>query len=400
MGRAVLALAVLLAAPHAQAAEPLEKASVAPMHAVGEHFVWVPDRLFAHSLLFDGDSGEVRATIDAGTTITPKPPLYSERRGEFYSVEIDYARGTRGKRVDYVTIYDATNLQVSGEVLIPTQTSESNASIAYSALLDGGRFLGTFNQFPNTSISIVNLDRRSFAGEIPTTGCAGVYPTGERTLATLCGNGTVLAMTLDEAGSLESSVASAPFFDVVKDPVMMAGGRLESRWVFVSFAGKVHEVDFSVSPPGIESWSLLGDGDSGWRPGGLQHVALHRDTKRLYVILHEGGPGTHKDPGPEVWVFDLATRERVARFAMPNFTAAFLSAVLGVDADSFTGWLLDGLLPGGGAHVIAVTQDDTPLLFARNAERGVVAVLDANTGEHLRNLDEAGLGGPRLEVPR
>ena len=41
---------------------------------------------------------------------------------------------------------------------------------------------------------------------------------------------------------------------------------------------------------------------------------------------------------------------------------------------------------------IAVTQDETPLLFARNAEVGALAVLDATTGETLRNVgDNPGL---------
>jgi methylamine dehydrogenase heavy chain len=146
------------------------------------------------------------------------------------------------------------------------------------------------------------------------------------------------------------------------------------------------------------AWPLVGKGET-WRPGGLQHVALHRASGRLYVVVHEGGPGSHKDPGPEVWVFDVGKRERVGRFAMPNFTAAFLAATLGV-GEGLVSWLLHRLLPGGGAHAIAVTQDDAPLLFARNADLGVVAVLDARTGEHVRNLDEAGLAGPTLEVPR
>ena len=97
---------------------------------------------------------------------------------------------------------------------------------------------------------------------------------------------------------------------------------------------------------------------------------------------------------------NLAERERVGRFGLPNFTAAFLGANMDVELESFPGWLLRTLLPDDGADILTVSQDDAPLLFARNSNRGAVAVLDARTGEHLRFLLEAGLGGMRLEMAR
>lgn len=368
---------------------------------VGAHWVWVTDQLFTHSRLFDGDRGEVLAMVDGGTTLSPKPPLHSASRGEFYSVEIDYARGKRGARTDYVTIYDTETLEVTGEVVLPTPTSESAASLGYVSLLDGGRFLATFNQFPTTSVSIVDLESRSFAGEIVTAGCAGIYPTGPRSFAMLCGDGTMLTVGLDEAGRQHSSGASERFFDPVDDPVMMAGSRIGERWVFVSFTGEAHEVDFAATPPRVERWSLVGEADreADWRPGGRQLATLHRELARLYVIFHQGGVNTHKDPGPEVWVFDLAARERVARFEMPNFTAAFLGGLLGVAPGGAGAWLLGALLPDAGADTIAVSQDAEPVLFARSSALGAVAVLDGRSGAHLRNLPEAGFAGMRLEVP-
>jgi hypothetical protein len=118
------------------------------------------------------------------------------------------------------------------------------------------------------------------------------------------------------------------------------------------------------------------------------------------VIFHQGEAGSHKDPGPEVWAFDLAKRLRVNRIRMPNFTAAFLADSMGLEGGGFSGWLLEALLPDSGADTITVSRDPAPLLFARSSQRGSVAVLDARTGVHLRDLREAGLGGTRLEVPR
>jgi methylamine dehydrogenase heavy chain len=383
-------------------AEPREEGSIATLSPeLGRH-VWVTDRLFAHSVLVDGDTGEVLGMVDAGATITPKPPLYAPGRGEFYSVEIAYSRFRRGERTDYVTIYGSESLAVTGEVVLPTRAAESNASVAHAALLDGERFLGVFNQFPNTSVSIVDLENRTFAGEVIVSGCAGVYAVGPQQFAMLCGDGTVVVVTLDGAGRKSGIVRGQPFFDPVADPAFMQAARIGSRWVFVTFEGRVHEVDFAQGAPvAAEPWSLFGaDGAAdGWRVGGLQHVAVHAATNRLYTVMHEGGPGSHKAPGREVWVYDLAARAHVDTFEMPNLTAAFLLAVLRQETDGALASLLAWLLPNQGVHTIAVTRGAAPLLFARNAELGALAVLDAQTGEHLRSVADLGLAGPTLEVP-
>ena len=72
---------------------------------------------------------------------------------------------------------------------------------------------------------------------------------------------------------------------------------------------------------------------------------------------------------------------------------------LGVDAGSWLRRALEWVIPNQGVQSIAVTQDERPLLFARHSEFGAVAVLDATSGAHLRDLEEAGLAGPTLAVP-
>ncbi len=400
---AAFALLCLVCAAQARAFEPEEIGAVATLPEPGAHWVWVPDRLLQHSKLYDGDTGQVLGMVDSGVSLTPKLPLYSAGRNEIYSVDIGYTRAKRGDRLDFVTIYDATSLVVTGEVLLPTRTAESNASLAHAELLDDDRWLAIFNQFPNVSVSIVDLAERRFVDEITLAGCAGVYPVGERRLATLCGDGTSVAVELDASGRKRELQRSERFFDVVSDPVAMAAARDGARWLFVSFEGFVHELDFSQTVPRAEQpWSLLDAADraDGWRIGGLQHVALQRGTRRLYTVMHQGGAGTHKDPGGEIWVHDVGERERVARFAVPHLLVAFLAQNADLDAESVWYWLLERLLPNPGAHTLTVSQDAEPLLFVRNAELGVVGVLDAATGEHLRNLEEAGLAGPTLAVMR
>jgi methylamine dehydrogenase heavy chain len=378
-----------------------EYGRVLTLPPVGDHWVLVPDRLLKHSAILDGDTGDVLGMLSGPGSITPKLPLYSPARSEFYTLGIVYSRGTRGERTDFVTVLDAETLAVETDIVLPTRTAESNTSFAYAALL-GDRFLVSYNQFPNTSASVTDVSTRAFVGEIAIAGCSGIFAVTDSRFATLCGNGTAVAVDLDASGRQQRLTRTERFFDVVEDPVMIAGARRGTAWLFVSFEGMAHEVELASDPPAARAqWSLVSDGEreDGWRPGGLQPVALHASSNRLYVVMHRGRPGSHKDPGPEIWVFDVAEQRRVARIEAPNLSAAFLGSLLEME-DGFGGWLVRSIVPNAGVHSIAVTQDDAPLLFARSGDVGVVAVLDARSGEHLRNISEVGLTGPTLGVPR
>ena len=101
------------------------------------------------------------------------------------------------------------------------------------------------------------------------------------------------------------------FFDPQKDPITEKAVRRGNEWFFVSFEGKVHAVDVAGETLRFgEPWPLFDDADRAarWRIGGGQLLAIHGPTGRLYGLMHQGGPDTHKEPGTEVWVYDLATR--------------------------------------------------------------------------------------------
>jgi hypothetical protein len=89
----------------------------------------------------------------------------------------------------------------------------------------------------------------------------------------------------------------------------------------------------------------------------------------------------------------------VRRIEVANLTVAFLRPRIGIEAGGAADWLLSRVLPNPGADSIAVTQDDAPLLFAGERQSGAVGVYDARTGEHLRDLEETGIGGGLLVVP-
>ena len=95
----------------------------------------------------------------------------------------------------------------------------------------------------------------------------------------------------------------------------------------------------------------------------------------------------------------MAAKKKVDAYTAPSLIVAFLGPQAGFDAEGTFGKVLNFLLPNIGVHSIAVTQDSQPLLFVRNADLGAVGVLDALSGEHLRNIDETGLSGALLVVP-
>ena len=365
------------------------------------HRLWVGDRIFRHSILFDGDTGRVLGMVDITWTLGGETPYLSPNGEELYVIEPVYSRGHRGERTDYITIYDASTLAVTDEIELPKPSATIGHGFGLAAVLDDGRFLVVFHQAPATSVSIVDLEARKFVAEVSTAGCALVYPAGPRRFATLCGDGTALAVTLDESGGVASTVKSPPFFNAIDSPVIDKGVRSGTRWLFSTFDGELRGIDFENDEPRVlEAWSMThGSGvETGWVPGGVRLLAYHEALGRLYVLVHEGEPGSHKKEGESVWVYDVAKRERVQVIDVPNLLAAFIKPYAEIEDDSWTAWIVDRFLPNLGAHSIAVTQDDRPLLFFRHELLGAIGVADAITGEHLRDLTETGIGGGMLRT--
>ncbi|MCC6763664.1 MAG: hypothetical protein IT293_03295 [Deltaproteobacteria bacterium] len=400
---ALLAAVLVRAAVAFADVEPDEHGRVAVLPAqASPHWVWVPDRLLRHAVLFDGDTATMLGALDGTINLSGPAPLFSPKRGEIYVIDPVYARGHRGERKDYVVIYDAATLAVRGEVEIPPRSASIGHGYQLAAVLDDERFLVAFNQDPANSVSVVDLEARQFVEEIVVGGCALVYPTGERQFGTLCGNGTAIEVELDASGHKQRATRSERFFDTVQDPLTEKGVRDGARWLFASFEGRLHAVDFSGEQPvAAPPWSLFTDAERGarWRIGGIQHLALHRATHRLYSLVHQGGPGSHKDPGSAIWVYDSEQRKRVQEIAVPGLLPAFARPILELERGGWGDWLLRQVSPNPGAHSIAVTQDAHPLLFVRHDEVGALGVVDALSGRLLREIDEIGFSGPTLVVP-
>jgi methylamine dehydrogenase heavy chain len=138
---------------------------------------------------------------------------------------------------------------------------------------------------------------------------------------------------------------------------------------FLSFSGKIYPAKLGPTPKIEKPWSInaaaglpvagTGVQELAWRPGGGQLMALHRATRKLYVVMHTGNYWTQKMAGTEVWILDASTKSLIRRVPMPK-----------------------------PIKNIAVTQDDKPILFAFGGEGGPgggdFTAFDANTGKKLR----------------
>jgi methylamine dehydrogenase heavy chain len=363
------------AAPPPVPPDPLGGVATLPSTA-SPHWVWVNDFVFPHmpdgqALLVDGDSGRFLGMLSTGFGFSR---LVLAKDGKIvFSPETYFSRGTRGTRTDVVTMYDPARLAPIGEIVIPPKRASSMPMMGDSELTDDGRFLLIYNFTPAQSITVVDAQAHQLVGEIETSGCALVYPTGPRSFFSICADGSLLNVRLDDAGKATAQDRTAKMFDVAHDPVTEKGVRVGSTWHFVSYSGVMYPVN--ITSEGLvlgPRWSLLTAEDKAqqWRPGGLQQLAVHSGLNRLYSIMHRGGPETHKDPGKEVWVYDLATHARLQRITMQNDSGA-----------------------------IQVTHDSQPLLFSAFIGSTTLDVYDATSGALLRSVQNVGTTPTILVTP-
>jgi methylamine dehydrogenase heavy chain len=373
----------------------------------GPHWFWLSDILLKRTALFDADTGEQLGAISSGTAGVGFviAPLFSPDHREIYIAETYYSRGVRGERTDVVTVYDARTLVPLGEVPIPPKRGEYFPGNAANALSDDGRFMAVLNVTPAMSVSIVDVKNRRFTTEVQLPGCSLVFAAGPRRFMSVCANGAALVLVLDDDGNQLRLERTEPFFDAQKDPVTEKAVRSGNQWLFVSFDGVVHPVDVGGEQLAFgEKWSLVTEEDktANWRIGGGQHLAVHAGSKRLYALMHRGPVDTHKDPGTEVWVYDLAGRKRVQRMPILNPLASFVSVTGALDRrtlGSFAKWLMAKTLPNPGVERILVTQDEHPVLVASASLPPTITIHDAMTGKVVREVAEPGLAGSLLSMP-
>lgn len=299
-----------------------------------KHRIYVADIAINHISdgklhVVDAETGNYLGVI--GTGFTGQFILSNDKR-EIIIATGYYSRGQRGDRVDVVEVWDADTLTFKYEIPI----SEKRAmALNYEGLLrlsSDGRWLFVQNATPATSVSVIDMQAKKDLGDISMPGCWAIYPakSNPKRFASLCGEGNVTTVTIDDNGKEAARTASAKFFDPDNDAWFMQGEQDGDRYHFVSFKGNVATINVGGETATLEgTWPLLGKADQkkAWRPGGYQPLAVHPGSNRLYVAMHSGGvEGSHKNPANEIWAFDLQSKKRVARLPGNSATALETSA--------------------------------------------------------------------------
>ena len=366
LNAAAVGLALGLAASAACAELPVDTLGVATLPPADPYRLYLSDMVISHFvdgklLIIDGKTFKVQGHVALGlaghATLSPD-------RSEILVATAYFTKLNRGERFAELNVYDAITLKLKAEISVPSKHSQSmpyRGAVRSSA---DGRFVFMQNATPASSVTVVDRTAGKFASEVPTPGCWMIYPaqSSPNRFSTLCGDGTMLTVTLDGDGKAASRKKSRKFFDADDDALFVSAEQNGDNYSFLSFKGNVQNVNVGgeEAVPG-EPWPLVTAADvkAGWRPGGYQPLTIQQKSNRLYVGMHpKGKEGTHKDAAKEIWAFDLASKKRIGR------------------------------VPRHHSTVVSVTQGDAPRLYGLSTEKGTLAMFDA--GQKLRHMKTEG----------
>lgn len=289
------------------------------------------------------------------------PSTLSRDERTLFTADLFYSRGTRGTRTDVLTAWDTSTLSPSWEVVIPSKRSMSLTQHFSLGTSSDDRFVYVYNFTPSTSVTVVNTQSKEVANQIDIPGCVLNYPVGKRGFASLCGDGSIQLITLDDSGK-EVARSRTPFFNPDKEKLVERAAHVGETYYFVTTTGSVRPVDFSGKEPKLlPSWSLMTEEEekAGWAPGGWQLVAVSPKLNRLYALMHDDHhPMKWEDPSNTIWAFDLKTKKKVGTLEAP----------------------------GAPVWSITATSDDNPLLLGANVEGGL-EIFDLKAGKHTGTME-------------
>lgn len=297
--------------------------------------------------------------------------LMATGRPEIYVLDTVWSRGARGMRTDFISVYDTKTLNAIDEIVLPAPRALVSPMSGTFVFTDHERLGLVFNFRPASSVTVVDLIKRKVLGEIEIPGCSLAYPTGERGFSTLCGSGTLLSIRLGADGKALGRSESKKFNDLDKDPLFTESTSIGGVQYFDTMLGRIQPIDMSSDTPSIlPPWSLLSAEDAAnhWRPSGWQTITTD-EQKTLYVLMQpDAHEGTHKDPGTEIWAYDVTTQKRLRRMRLVR--------------------------PGA---TIALTHGSDALLLVQAEDR--VDVYDPLSGALIRSLGVPGLSNHMMIQP-
>lgn len=327
MNKKILAMVATLAfsgAAHAQWDSVVGDVGV--LEEMDHH--WVTANRGNTVYMVNAKTGKVGATL-AVSNFTPALAPHMDA-GRIYTYGSYYSRGLYGERTDLFMVYDAQAAIPIAEIELPAMP----AGIGHPGMMGliNNKFVGLWNISPATSVSVIDIENMSFVGEVAMPSCSGIYPEGQGWIS-VCGDGTVLYVELNNAGQVARRIQSRPFFDVFGDFIYDYSVPAADGWMFMSVDGLLRKVTvnadsldvsepFNINPQTNGSIDVNGvalPNDDHWRVAGSQVFAWHDSEALLATVMREGGGHEVFDKyGTEIWVYNMQTGNRGFRVKLDS----------------------------------------------------------------------------------
>ncbi len=311
----------------------------------------------------DGNTGKVLGMVDGGFLANP----FASADGSFFGLASTvYSRVAKGKRDDYIEIYDSKSHEVIADIDIPESRFLIGTYPWLTTPTPDGKSLLFYQFTPSPQVGLVDLANKKFVRMLDVPDCYHIFPSSNDSFFMHCRSGTMAKVTFDKDGKVEVK-ESATFHGEEEYLINTPAFSLKAgQIVWPTYEGKIFLVDISSGEAKFGNhFDIFTEEEkkANWRVGGWLPVAYHRGTGEIYLLGDQRAKWTHKYPSRFVFVHDAKTGKRIRKIE------------LGRDIDS-----------------IAVSQDDNPQLYALSTGEKTLYILDAATGKEQHNVTHLGHG--------
>lgn len=319
--------------------------------------------LNARIVTVDAKESKILAHVDTGKI--PNPVLASD--GSFFGhISTIWSRISRGKRNDYIELYDPETHLPIADIDLPPVRFLVNTYPWMVALTPDDKSLLMYQFSPNPGVSLVDLETKKFVKTMDVPDCYHVFPTANDTFFMHCREGHLIKATFDKEGNLKEEKTKVFHPEdkyLFNTPAYSPKAK---RLVWPTYDGTIYQVDFTSGDANfLEPFEAFTEAEKkeGWAPGGWSVVAYHRETNRIFLLADQRAQWTHKYASRFVFVYDAATGKR-----------------------------LDKIEINEEINSIGVSPDkDEPQLYALSAHDRTLFIHEANSGKLVSKVDKIGV---------
>lgn len=311
----------------------------------------------------DGSTGRVLGMTDGG--FLPHP-VAAEDGSFFAQASTVFERIARGKRTDYVEVFDPVTFQPTADIELPEASRFLVGTYQWmNALTTDNKYLLFYQFSPAPAVGLVNLEAGEFERMVDVPDCYHIFPASPTVFYMNCRDGSLARVDFADG---EAEVTNTEVFHAENELLINhpAFSLRSGRLVWPTYTGKIFQMDLTEDQASFrEPFEALTEEERAddWRPGGWQQTAYHRQSNRIFLLVDQRDEWRHKTASRFVVVMNAETGERLAKLEM------------GHEIDS-----------------INVSQDAEPLLYGLSAGDKTLYIYDAESGEELRSVDQLGHG--------